>query len=86
MELGKYSKSIHKKVGKVLKKQDAMIILVGNEVKYSYNKNFIIKDNYKEVISFLENINLHNKVIYLKGSRKMELEEIKNYLEQKMTD
>ena len=54
--------------------------------KYSYNKNFIIKDNYKEVISFLENINLHNKVIYLKGSRKMELEEIKNYLEQKMTD
>lgn len=86
LELGKYSKSIHKKVGKVLKKQDAMIILVGNEVKYSYNKNFIIKDNYKEVISFLENINLHNKVIYLKGSRKMKLEEIKNYLEQKMTD
>lgn len=86
LELGKHSKKIHKKIGKVLKKQDGLIILVGNEVKYAYRKNFIIKNNFSDVIDYLKKINLYNKIIYIKGSRKMQLEEIRKYIEKKLTD
>ena len=86
LELGKYSKKIHQKIGKILKKQDGLIILVGKEVKVINNKNFIFKNNYSEVIDYLNRINIDNKVIYLKGSRKMKLEEIKNYIEKRLTE
>lgn len=83
LELGKYSKIIHKKIGKILRKEGGLIILVGNEVKYADNKKFILKNNYNDTIEYLKNINLDNKVIYLKGSRKIKLEEIKKYLLEK---
>lgn len=86
LELGKHSKKIHKKIGTLLKKEAGLIILVGNEVKYAYNKNFVMKNNFSDVIDYLENINIENKVIYLKGSRKMKLEEIKNYVEKRLTE
>lgn len=86
LELGKYSKSIHKKIGKILRKEDGLIILVGNEVKYAYNKKFILKNDYNDAVEYLKNINLDNKVIYLKGSRKIKLEEIKKYLFEKYKD
>lgn len=83
LELGKYSKNIHKKIGKELKKQEGLIILVGTEVRYAYNKNFIIKNNYSEVINYLNEISIGNVVIYIKGSRKMNLEKIKEYIQNK---
>lgn len=86
LELGKHSKKIHKKIGDILKSQEGLIILVGNEVKCINNKNYVIKNNFQETIDYIKNINLNNKVIYLKGSRKMKLEEIKNYIEQRIAD
>ena len=80
LELGKYSKNIHKKIGKLLRKEIGLIILVGNEVKYAYNDEFVLKSNYNEVIDYLKTINLDNKLIYLKGSRKIKLDEVKKYL------
>lgn len=86
LELGKHSKTIHKKIGKCLEEQEGLIILVGKEVKYIRNKNFIMKESYLQTIDYLKNINLDNKVIYLKGSRRMRLEEVKNYIEERITD
>ena len=82
LELGNSSKKIHKEVGKVLKKIESTVILVGNEVKYACQNNFFLVNNNTEVISILNNIDLTNKVIYLKGSRKMKLEEIKEYIKK----
>ena len=80
LELGKSSKKIHKEVGKVLSCLKGIVILVGEEVKYAYHKGFLYFNNNEEIINYLDNIDLSNKVIYLKGSRKMKLEEIKEYL------
>ncbi|MBE6151777.1 MAG: UDP-N-acetylmuramoyl-tripeptide--D-alanyl-D-alanine ligase [Firmicutes bacterium] len=85
LELGKYSKKIHKKIGKCLMKED-MVILVGKEVKNIKGKNFIFKDDYTEVISYLDEVDINHKIIYLKGSRKMRLEEIRNYIEKRLTE
>ena len=81
LELGKHSKKIHKSIGIKLEQEDGKIILVGKEGKVIKNKKFIFKDNYSEVIEYLKSINLGNHVVYIKGSRKMRLEEIKKYLE-----
>jgi len=80
LELGKYSKRIHKKIGKLLKREKGLIILVGNEVKYAYNEGFVLCNDFKDTIDYLQTLDLNNKIIYLKGSRKIRLEEIKNYL------
>lgn len=80
LELGDSSKKIHKEVGKILSKIKGTIILVGNEVKYAYHHNFSLLNNNKEVIDMLKTRDLRNKVVYLKGSRKMKLEEIKEYM------
>jgi len=81
LELGKFSRRIHQQIGKRLDKEDALIILVGNEVKNIKNNKFIFKNNHAEVIDYLKGVNLGNKVIYIKGSRKMKLEEVKTHIE-----
>lgn len=86
LELGDKSKIIHKKIGKILKKINGLVILVGNEVRYAYHKEFILTKDYNGAIDYLKNINLDNKVIYLKGSRRMKLEEIKVYIESMLAD
>lgn len=86
LELGKYSKKIHKKIGNILNKQEGLIILVGSAVKIAYHKNFVMKNNFNEVIEYLKDINLNDKVIYLKGSRKMKLEEVKKNLLNRCLD
>lgn len=83
LELGKSSKKIHKEVGKILSDLEGIIVLVGEEVKYAYHKGFLHFKNNEEIINYLDNIDLENKVIYLKGSRKMKLEEIKEYLTER---
>lgn len=80
LELGKCNKKIHKKIGRMLNKLDGTVILVGSEVKYAYNKKFILVQDVKEAIKALQDMELNNKVIYLKGSRKIGLEHISEYL------
>ena len=79
-ELGKYSKRIHKKIIKILKKQKSNYILVGNE----FMKNYY--NNYSEVINNLKKYNLENTIILLKGSRLNSLEKIREYLEVNLTN
>ena len=73
-ELGKYSRKIHKKIIKLLKKQNCEYILVGKEFKKNYY------NNYEEVIKYLEEYDFKNKTILLKGSRLNYLEKIREYL------
>ncbi len=76
LELGKYSKKIHKKIVKKLKKiKNSKIILVGEE--FNKYKHF---NNVDEVISYLKDYNFNNELILLKGSRRINLDKIENYI------
>ena len=77
-ELGKYSKIIHQKINKLLKKiTNKQVLLVGEYVKYIDGLHFNSND---ELIDYLNNIDINNKIILLKGSRIMHLENIKDYI------
>ena len=80
LELGNHTKEIHKKIEEELKKiKNAKIITVGEytkNIETHYNSN-------EEIIKYLEKQNLENTTILIKASRKMHLEEIKNYLVSK---
>jgi UDP-N-acetylmuramoyl-tripeptide--D-alanyl-D-alanine ligase len=87
LELGKYSDSIHKKIATILKNKDIQVLLVGNATKIiHYNlegsKHFL---NNERLINYLEKQDLSNKTILIKGSRRMHLEEIRDYLINKKT-
>ena len=78
LETGKYAIKIHKKINKYLKKLKHILVLhIGNYTKYIHGYHF---DSKQELIKYLDSLNLSNKVIYLKGSRKMELELIRDNL------
>lgn len=76
-ELGKYTKKVHKKIVKLLKKQNCKYLLVGSEFKKNYLKD------YNEVINYLDNYNFNNEIVLLKGSRMNNLDKIRTYLEIK---
>ena len=75
LELGKKSKKIHKKINKLVRNYDN-IYTVGNYSKYVKGKHF--SDVYS-LIKHLENINISNSYIYIKGSRKIKLDLVYNY-------
>ena len=78
LELGKFSKKYHKKINGLLKEIDNKeVITVGNYTKYIKSNHF---NNNQHLINYLKSIDLKNKYIYLKGSRKMKLDEIVKYL------
>lgn len=78
LETGKYSKKIHKKIDHYLKHiSNKIVLLIGNHTNYIKGIHFV---NHFELINYLDNININNKVIYLKGSRKMKLETIRDNL------
>jgi len=80
LELGKYSKKIHKKIVKKIKKiKNANVILVGKE--FNKYKNY---DSVDEVIDYLDNIILNDEIILIKGSRNVKLDKIKNYIENRI--
>lgn len=83
LELGIYSKKIHHKIGKLLEKNKYHSLLVGDDTKYSMNSYSLKFNSNKEVINYLDKNKLSDIVIYIKGSRGMNLEEIKNYLTKK---
>lgn len=82
LELGKKSKKIHKKIGKLLKIPNSDIIVVGKNMKILKNK-YKHFDNYKQVIDYLENIKLDNKTILIKSSNKIRLNEVSNYIKSR---
>lgn len=78
LELGSYSKKIHKRVNRYLKLvKNKVVLTTGKYTKYINGIHF---NNNIDIIEYLKKINLEGKCIYVKGSRKMKLEEIVNYL------
>lgn len=78
LELGNKSIKYHKKINKLLNKIDnKLVFTIGNYTKYIYSNHF---DNINDLIENLDNINLSNKCIYIKGSRKMNLDKVVDYL------
>lgn len=75
LELGKFSIKYHKKVNRYLKKiKNKKVLLIGNYTKYIDGIHF---ENLDELILFLKsNIN-KGDTIYIKGSRKFNLDIIK---------
>ena len=82
LELGEYAEEIHKKIeNEILKVKYEYLITVGeNTSLFKIGKHF---NTNKEIIEFLDNIKLDNKVVLIKASRGMHLEEIKEFLEKK---
>ena len=84
LELGKYSKKVHKKIGRKIRKiKNCKLVLVGTwtEYIYKYNKKRTIKcNNNEEIKQLLKLSNLNNTVIFIKGSHGMHLEEITEFL------
>ena len=82
LELGRYSYRYHFRLNFILNNIDKKLVLtVGKYSKYIKGIHF---NNNDELINYLNNIDLHNKHIYLKGSRGMHLENIREYLENKI--
>ncbi len=79
LELGKYSKKYHKKINKYLKKiNNKQVLLIGNYTKLIKGKHF---NNIKELNKYLKENIIDDSIIYIKGSRAMNLEKIKETLD-----
>lgn len=80
LELGHYSKKIHLKIKRQLKKiKNITILCVGEFTKYVKLKNSIHFNNIIELINFLDKFDYDNNIILIKGSRMMKLEYVKDY-------
>lgn len=77
LELGDYSKTIHLKINDYLKKMDSLILLVGEETKNIDGIHFCSND---ELIDYLRYLDLNNKLILIKGSRRMNLEIVRDFI------
>ena len=78
LELGRYSKHYHKKLNRILNKIDNKLVLtVGEYSKYIKGLHF---NNNKEIIDYLNSIDIKDTVIFIKGSNGMKLYEIVDYL------
>lgn len=75
LELGKFSIKYHKKVNKYLKKiKNKKVLLIGNYTKYIDGIHF---ENLDELILFLKSNIKKGDTVYIKGSRKFNLDIIK---------
>ncbi|MFH0735668.1 MAG: UDP-N-acetylmuramoyl-tripeptide--D-alanyl-D-alanine ligase [bacterium] len=89
-ELGEESENLHKEVAQAIRKSDLTdLILVGTKTELIANelKNSSVKVNYftekEKIYKFLDESNLVNSVILVKGSRGMRMEEFVNYLKER---
>ena len=75
LELGKYSSKYHKKINKHLNKiKNKEVFLIGNYTKLIKGIHF---DNIEEITKYLKNNLKKNNIVYIKGSRKFNLDKIK---------
>ena len=78
LELGKYSKKIHKKIHKKLKGlKGKQVYTVGEYSKYIKGKHF---KNIEELIEYFINNKIDNSWIYVKGSRRMNLDKFIDFV------
>ena len=78
LELGKHSKKIHKKINKLLKKiNNKIVYTIGNYSKYIKGKHF---KNSLELVEYLKENRIENSYIYIKGSRRMNLDKVVDFL------
>jgi len=87
LELGKRSKIYHMQIAKMAKENGIEIILgIGKYTKYTiekakelgiYGEHF---EDFKKLSEKLKEISKENDLILIKGSRKMEMEKLKEYL------
>ena len=76
LELGRKSKKIHKKINKLINKKDS-ILTVGKYTKYIKGKHF---SNVDSLITYLKENEVSNKYIYIKGSRRIGLDKVFEFL------
>lgn len=79
LELGKYSKKIHKKIGKLLNNKNYKVIVVGESMKM-YRKKYLYFNNSNEVIDYLKKIDIKESKILIKGSNAVKLNNVSNYI------
>lgn len=78
LELGKHSKKIHKKINRVLKKlKDKQVYTIGNCSKYIKGKHF---NNVEDLIEYFKTKEISNSYIYVKGSRRMNLDKFIDFI------
>ena len=80
LELGRYSKHIHKKVNKLFKKiNNKQVYTIGKYSKYIKGINFT---NVDEFIEYIKNKRINNSYIYVKGSRRINLDKVVEYIKK----
>lgn len=78
LELGKHSKKIHKKINRKIKKlKEKEVYTVGNYSKYIKGKHF---NNVEELIEYFKSKETSNSYIYVKGSRRMNLDKFIEFI------
>lgn len=78
LELGKHSKKTHKKINKKIKKlKDKEVYTVGKYSKYIKGINF---KNVDELIEYIKEKKINNRYIYIKGSRRMNLDRFVDFM------
>lgn len=85
-ELGKWSKKLHRSIGKLVKNiTNKELYLVGEETKeiQKLNKGSIWFSSNEELIMYLQNKVYKDTIFAVKGAHSMKLEEISSYLEKK---
>lgn len=78
LELGRYSKKIHKKINKQLSDiYNKQVLLIGEHVRYIEGEHFV---NTEELVCYLNDIDYSGSVILIKGSARMNLKHLKDYI------
>jgi len=80
LELGKFSKKIHKKVNKLIKSiNNKEVYTIGKYSKYIKGINFNTVDDF---IKYLKYKKINNSYIYIKGSRRINLDKVVEYIKK----
>lgn len=78
LELGKYSKRIHKKISRKVKKlTNKEVYTIGKYSRYIKGIHF---NNIGEFINYIKDKEIKNSYIYVKGSRRMNLDKFVHYM------
>ena len=80
LELGNHSKRIHKKIDKMIN-TNISVFKVGKYSKYIKGKQFI---SIEDMINYFKDNPIKDSIIYVKGSRRMQLDTIVDFLLKKV--